>query len=88
MDNCRNCGAASWSQGRCDYCCTLDPQYEEDGKTIAVAYFNGFISDEQRNKLIEAMGLLKAGSGVVVPANVELRPIEFVSSQRPYFRGY
>jgi hypothetical protein len=86
--NCPSCGAASWSKGRCDYCWSLDPQYEKDAKTIAVAYFQGFISDGQRNELVEQLGLLRSGDGIIIPANVELRPLEFVNSQRPQFRGY
>jgi hypothetical protein len=57
MNNCRNCGAASMSKGRCDYCWSLDPQYAKDAETIAVAYFSGFIGDEQRNELIEQLGM-------------------------------
>jgi hypothetical protein len=84
--NCPNCGAASWSKGRCDYC--WSPVHEQEAEALAVAYFRGFIDDTQRAELVEQLGLLRSGDAIVIPANVELRPLEFVNSQRPQFRGY
>lgn len=72
--NCRNCGAASWSKGKCDYCSTSTQ--DSDIEPIAVAYFQGFIDDTQRTELMNTLLNLKSGEAVAIPygSHVKLIP--------------
>jgi hypothetical protein len=76
--NCQNCGAASWSKGRCDYCWSpdSDPRWAHDLEAISLGYYNGFIDETQRAELQEALLGLRAGDAVVVPMNARIERID------------
>lgn len=71
--NCRNCGAASFTGGRCNYCWTVDDtQFVKDVETVAHAYFSGFISEEQRFELLAKLSMLRAGDSIILPPGVDI----------------
>lgn len=71
--NCKNCGAASFSEGRCDYCWSPGPaerdRFTSDITVIAEAYYRGLIGTTE---YADAIRHLNLGLPTLLPAGAKV----------------